>query len=421
MASMACVQVQLLVLLGTIVHSLCLLNEPKNLCCQLELKKIIDKGAERFIPSDALSFGKTVLGFDIYFFFSEKGGGYINSTARGQPYVHRIGNYTTWKDGVVLTNPNNCVLQWQSNDNNVPIATVGRHFVFDGTFYSAHAKFEDPEKVFGSSLYGLYDINYRIFYAVNIDLPRSYFGKFDKPLQFLYVDCFATLKSQVVAELYDIISDIKPWVGKSEKILASAEVINESEMEQPFKIDLDAKVFPSLEMSHETTLPKFVDVKWGLNATPSASFALIEDLLDLSPSHSAEKESSKIKDEFVKSGMLSFRSEKLMFEFHQQVRVKAKVLIKSKPIAGHGQFTAHYRIKPKVSHEMWTNQRIRDTFERLGFDDLDQLQNSSDGLILAVEGQMSIQTATDTHASIISQPLDLSKTNKVVRTTLSST
>ena len=421
MKSVSCVHLKLFILLVAVVNSLC---QSSNLCCQLELAKVIEKGEKRFIPSSALSVGKTALGFDIYYFFNSRYEvGIINSTSGGRPFVASRKDYVPWKDGYVLTNPNNCVLQWQGNRGNVPVETNSRHFVLDGHIYGPYCKFEDPQK-FGSSLYGSFVTSKRAFVGLNMDSEKFFEGKFDKPLQFLYVDCFATLKNQVVAELYDIDFSRKSMV-KDEKVLASAELINESETEQTFQVSLRAESVTSLEMSHETTLPKFVSAKWRVNAIPSASLRLIEDLLELSSFDSTEKNCSKMKYEFVESGNLFFGSKKLVFKFDQQVKVRAKniakVLIKSKPIGGQGQLTAHYRIRSKVFQKMWTNQRILDSLERLGFNNLDKLQKSPEGLKLAVKGRISLKTATDTHVSILSQPLDFSKTSEVVKTSLTAT
>lgn len=390
-----------------------------NDCCQLEWRIVNDKGnGRRFIPSSAISLGKTVHGFDIYFFMGieAKHFGLINSTTQGLAFVGPDG-LITWGNGHILSNPNKCHVSWQDEPtNDEPIDSVRynlpSYHVFVGrdpvsaNHFGAHY---DPQ---GLSYFGYFDqvIGSKTLYAYNID--KSHFRVYNSSLVFLRVDCIQSLNDQVVAELIDVDFDVNSLVGENgskEKVLASTEVLNEGDDAEWFKVNLDATIAPSLKMSHETVLPQFVQTEWGLNETLSTSFALIEDTLDLSPLVPAE-EKARLKDQFVKSGKLSFLLDALVYKFHEDIKVapktSVKVVIKTKPIRGHKDFTAYYRITPSTSYKMWTNKRILGTLERLGFEDLRLIEEVNGELVLAVEGRLSINTGLDTQVSIITRPLD---------------
>ena len=66
------------------------------------------------MPSSAISVGRTVLDFDIYFLYA----GVINSTSRGKALFYRVG-LSDWTYGYVLSNPNKCVLGWENKSINI--------------------------------------------------------------------------------------------------------------------------------------------------------------------------------------------------------------------------------------------------------------------------------------------------------------
>lgn len=386
-------------------------------CCQLEWKKIIDKDNERFIPASAISIGKTVLGFDIYYFWNSQSNhfGLINSTTSGMPFCG-VSNRVTWQGGSVLSNPNDCVLGWEGKEYIKPIGAINYTF-------PSHEGREFGKGVLNGTLwFGDFNSDDLALSCNNLD--KGLYNSCRESLQFLYVDCFASLRNQVTAQLVDINFDLKALMSQGEQILASTEVTNEGDQDQLVKVDLGAKIVSSLEMLHEGKLARFINTKWGINATPSDSFSFVEDQLNLFAPLLSGKEynPSEMKNEFAKSGQLELQLMQAVYKFNQEVKTKAKstskVVIKRKLVRGHIEYTAHYLIKPRVSLKMWTKERIRDTMERMGFEDLEQMKEAKDGWFIAYKGAISIKTGLQTVALISSQPLGSTVSTTIYEKTL---
>ena len=418
-------QAQLFILLVVIHRSVSIIDlVDDGDCCQLEWKQLIDTGSKRFIPSSAIAIGKTVHGFDIYYF--DKPNGYyfavINSTAKDRPLRFAAGHtgYVDWTGGYVLSNPHNCVLGWnenfiESNVRSYPRYTTDDYFcklLYKGSwYYGVGARFPN-EYITG----------------VDIDTGKQIWRS--EKTQYLYVDCVASLKNQMTSELYDMDLDIESLMaGDNEQVVASTEVTNESDEDQFIRVELKAEVMSSLEMKHETKLRQFSKTKWGIHASESfkAGIPLLEGILDLSSTTTVEGgyDSAQIKDNFTRTGELSFHSKRTAYKLDQEIKVKArtntKVLIRTKPVQGKKEFTAYYRIKPNSSPQMWTNDRILHTLKRMGFKDVNKIKKSNGSLIIPYKGELAIKSGFDTHALIVSRSLNSTDTTEIFKKVLMPT
>ena len=396
-------------------------------CCQLVWEEIIDTRNKRFIPSSAIPVGRTVRGFDIYYFNNPDGfqsgySGLINSTAKDRPYLYLRG-YVNWAKGYVLSNPHNCFLGWndnftESNVRSYPQISAnnyfGRFFENNTWFYGTHGNEN-----------GAHD------HLDGVDIDSGHQSA-RKGEEYLYVDCIASFKNQMSSELYGMDLDIESlMVGdeNNEQVVASTEVTNESDEDQFIRVQLDAEVMSSLEMKHETNLRQFSKTKWGIHASHSAKVGipLLESILDLSSKTTVEGgyDSTQIKDNFTRTGELSFHSKRTAYKLDQEIKVKArtntKVLIRTKPIQGRKEFTAYYKIKPDSSPEMWTNDRILNNLKRMGFKDVNKIKQSNGSLIISYKGELAIKTGFDTHALIVSRSLDSTDTTEIFKKVLMPT
>ena len=404
-----------LILLAVVHHSFCYINlVDEGDCCQLEWKQLIDTGSKRFIPSSAISIGKTVLGYDIYFF--EKPGGHyhgaINNTAKDRPFTEKDG-YINWTEGYVLSNPHNCVWGWSNNLTETNVRSYPRDDLDD-----CFGKFYDK----GIQYYGMY-FSFGSLSGINLDVGHQKYSHPYESVQYLYVDCVASLENQMTSELFDMDLDIESLLAGDEETIATTEVTNESDVDRFFKIQLNAEVTSSLEMKHNTKLSQFSKTKWGIHPSGSvkAGILLLERLLDLPSTTSPEKgyDATQMKDTFTRTGELSFNSKRTVYKVDQVIEVKArtnaKVLIRTKPVQGRKEFTVYYKIKPDSSPEMWTNDRILNTLKRMGFEDLDKITQSNGFLIIPYKGELAIKSGFDTHVQIVSRPLDSTTTADIFK------
>lgn len=389
-------------------------------CCKLELKNLIDvRGRKKFIPSSAIP-ALSENGLETYFFIKEipfdkfhTHVGAINNTAKGFAFNWANESYSNWTTGAVLSNPNQCVLGW--NVTKLPLVDTNKWS------YPKLVSFKGPH------FFGRYKSFIGATYGENgnhlngVSMVDEKVQNINSDFELLYVDCAASIKSQLSSELLDIDmdrGDLLKQSGDGEVVVSSTDVTNNSDEDQMMKIDLDAEIFSSLEMTQNTKLFDFSQTKWGFHVDTSNLGWLGKIGLSINGGHDSEE----VKKNFTRMGYVSVQSKRTAYKLNQEIKVKARtktqVFIKTKPIRGNTHFTAYYKMSPRISVDMWTNDRVLSSIQRTGFEDWEKIITKNGSLIVPVTGHLSVESGFDTKAEIISTPLDSSQPKEVFKKVL---
>ena len=392
-------------------------------CCKLELENLIDEGSRKFIPSSAIP-ALTRNGVETYFFITKvpfdlayAPVGTINNTAKGYGYNWAPADkrHKHWTKGAILSNPNQCRVNW--HESKLPLADTNKLShpklsSWGGKIYFGRANYWYS--------YGYYTggTHYLGTYLNGINMETGRLLAINYSYELLYVDCFTSLREQLLSELYHIHLDHPLTEGEKEEeeTVSSTELTNDSDEDQMMKIDLDAEISSSLMMTHESKLHEFSRTKWAAHG--SADLARLSKLLSLTTNQNYPN----LKDFFTRTGSVSLESRKTVYRLNQEIKVnagtKTQVFIKTRPIKGDTQFTAYYKLEPTTSSKMWTHERIIASMRRIGFEEWDKLKSENGSLIMPVRGQLAIETAFETVAEVVSTPLNSTSPAKVERSPL---
>ena len=360
-------------------------------------------------------------GMNVYYFAFKDGYnlGVINNTATGYA-LDFLGPYYKWTEGRVLSNPNDCVLGWNVRNGEVYLDT-------NELFYP---RLDKGKEYFGrSGPYVGLTWNYHKSgnFLSGTDIKRGVFSRIRdmSTVELLYVDCFASLKNQLWSELYHIELDRStPQEGQEEgeEVVSSTEVTNNSNQDQVVKVDLDAEMFSSMEMTHESKLHEFSQTKWAVHG--SVDLRWLGKVL-ASFSLDGGYDAKSIKENFTRTGSVSVESKRTVYKLNQEIKVKARtktqVFIKTRPIRGDTQFTAYYKLKPRTPSRMWTHERIIASMRRAGFEDWDKTKTENGSLVMPIRGQLAIETGFETVAEVVSTPLGSDSPAEVMRSPLMPT
>ena len=391
-------------------------------CCKLEMRNLINLIWRKFIPSSAIP-ALTQNGLETYFFITEgESGKYppvgaINNTAEGLALNWGEIPYKHWIVGETLANPNQCVVGWHVAQ--LPLVDTN--------------KLSHPKLSFGGGkvYFGRYDLyiggTYRESTHLNgVDMVTEEKKNIYSGFELLYVDCFASLKNQLSSELYHIDLDrshLREGDKKKEEVVSSTEVTNNSDEDQVIKVDLNAEMFSSMKMTHESKLYEFSQTEWSVHG--SVDLGWIGKLFGVSFSLDGGYDAKSIKENFTRTGSVSVESKRTVYKLNQEIKVKARtktqVFIKTRPIREDTQFTAYYRLKPKSASKMWTHERIIASMRRAGFEDWDKLKTEYGSLVMPIRGQLAIETGFETVAEVVSTPLGSDSPAEVMRSPLMPT
>ena len=390
-------------------------------CCMLELENLVDVGSQKFIPSGAIP-ALIQDGLETYFFITEvpinryfATVGAIDNTAEGYAFIWapRNSQHRHWTRGAILANPNQCVVGW--HEAKLPMVDTNK---------LSHPKLSFRGRVYfgryGQYIGGTYRTKLN-----GIDMVHEEFENICPGFELLYVDCFASLKNQLWSELYHIELDRStPQEGQEEgeEVVSSTEVTNNSNQDQVVKVDLDAEMFSSMEMTHESKLHEFSQTKWAVHG--SVDLRWLGKVL-ASFSLDGGYDAKSIKENFTRTGSVSVESKRTVYKLNQEIKVKARtktqVFIKTRPIREDTQFTAYYRLKPKSASKMWTHERIIASMRRAGFEDWDKLKSENGSLTMPITGRLAIETGIETVAEVASTPLGSDSPAEVTRSPLMPT
>lgn len=399
-------------------------DDHENDCCQLEWIRIIETGFKRFIPSTAVLAGTSINGTKWYYIRkpNRKETGIISDAVSKLPLFYKrngqnvVVEEDSWNDGLILANPNECVIGWWERKGETPIdETLEKKFP---TVQFEHFASYWPNSD-SSALGSVFEVNpyTHDFYGIQLRDRGPFYGT-DYSIYILYIDCKESLMKHLSAELYDIKLDIgKLMESKDHQAVATTEVVNESDLDQDGNVDLVAEINSKVEMNHETQLRTVADTKWGVEGTLNMKF--VENFLFVSASQELEIKagynSHTVKDNFTKYGSVRMDSSRTLYKFSQSVlmkaRTKTQVVINTRPIKGSQKFTAFYRLTPSmISSSSWTNERILGSLQRVGFVHYDRIKTINETLILSYDGAIAIDSGFDTHVLISSTPLTGSPT-----------
>ena len=387
-------------------------------CCKLELENLVDVGSQKFIPSSAIP-ALTQNGVETYFFITEvpiddyyATVGAIDNRAGGYAYIWapRNSQHRHSVKGAILANPNQCVVGWHVAK--LPLADTN--------------KFSHPKLSFrgGKVNFGRYDsfiggTHWKGTHLKGIDMVTRMMGNFLLDIELLYVDCFASLKNQLWSKLYHVELDrsaLQEGHDDGEEVVSSTEVTNNSNQDQVVKVDLDAEMFSSMEMTHESKLHEFSQTKWAVHG--SVDLRWLGKVL-ASFSLDGGYDAKSIKENFTRTGSVSVESKRTVYKLNQEIKVKARtktqVFIKTRPIRGDTQFTAYYKLKPRTPSRMWTHERIIASMRRAGFEDWDKTKTENGSLVMPIRGQLAIETGFETVAEVVSTPLGSDSPAEVTR------
>lgn len=332
-----------------------------------------------------------------------------------------------WHKVFVLSNPNNCVLHWQPNKK--------------GRWKFASSRVEYPSMVEDLVLYardlpdfvgGLHphvgstdEMGYSKAFGFKVTNQSTEMKNYEPAQHFaescdlLAIDCVASLRSELRAELVELHSEEGTLFDKSlgtrmgvaagdTKILSVTEMINESEFDQDATIELDSSVSSSLYMSHKTQLHDMVDTAWSLDGSVSVSFTV--DLLTFEPAGGGEFNRNSMRDSLIYHGQAFYESHDKRFKYSGKVTLKGKtksvVTMRTRHIKESHSYLAKYRIiDVERSKSNVTLQHVRESFRRQGFEDWDKLKEANGEIFYTTQGQMKIDTGIDTHIMIESFPV----------------
>ena len=379
-------------------------------CCQLEWLPLIERGNKRFIPSSGVSVS-SINGTRWYFMTNKtrQQFGIISEEVDKRPiFLEDRNKEGSWKGGLVLSNPHNCVIGWQRFDKGDRVwETPERQFpTFKGKYFlgSERTKFDEMIEKGEKIGYAFevtpwtHDGNY--FNLNTTSFAWSGLYKFICPL---YVDCKESLKHQLTSELVDMDMDMNGISSTEHQAVDMTEIVNDSDDPQTARVDLTANINSAVEMNHETQLNSVSTTKWGVSVNMKILYNIFSFGLK------SEFENSELKSNFTKSGYLSVNSKETIYKFRQSVnmkpRTKTKIVIKSRPTRGTQKFKAHYMLRPTAKSASMSNERIIRTLERLGFTDLDKIKTVNGSLVLTYDGEMSIEGGIDTHVSLESKSI----------------
>ena len=393
-------------------------------CCQLDWTPIIEAGHKRFIPADAIIGGRDANGTNWYYIRketrSETG---IISDVVTKPALFfrredRIITEDTWSGGLILTNPNHCVLGYKRRERSTVIfdetmqiqfpKIKGRGFAYE------HSIISNDDDGIAKSVGISWEEDSTSFKYYGITLSTRTWTQVSANENNLYVDCKESLLNQLSAELYDIDIDLKQLIDSSDhQTVSTTEVINDGDVEQFANVSLTADITSAIEMRHDTQLKTVSETKWGVHG--SANLKFVENFLFVKASQdlsvSGGYDSQTLKSNFTREGTIRYDSTKTTYKFNQSVRMKpkskSKIVIKTKPVQGSQKFTAYYKISPKtVSLKSWTPKRILNILKRIGFTDYIRIREVNNTLILTYDGYMSVNSGFDTHVLIESKLLN---------------
>lgn len=407
----------------------------ENSCCNLAWKPLIQlSNGKKAIPSSAIMFGKRSDGLKIYLvhrneitssgLYRHAQFGLITDEQAGSiTYCTTLGSCATktdWKDTYVLANPNDCEIGWMKRSKGRTIqSTMEKYFpsvrmTWDEDFFGKVSQ-SDKSKV---DKVGVLLLHTQIFWCASVE-SGAFCSVNDGEIEMLYVDCAATLRKQLQAELYqiDYDADIQNDNENNPTVLAITEIINESDTDQKVNVMLKANMQSSIEMSHETKLRELTETKWGIhtsvNAGASGGFLFAK--FNVGVSVETGYDSYSLKDKFASEGKISFDSKETEYEFNQEVLIKNrsrnKISINTHLIEGSQKYTAYYRIDPKVSKSL-SADNILATFTRLGYSDI-QFERVNGSLIFKSEGFMSVSAGYNTHVLIESYSLNPNSPQKL--------
>ena len=385
----------------------------------LELENLVDVGSQKFIPSSAIP-ALIQNGLETYFFIT-KGGlgtrapvGAINNTVEGYAFIRGEIPYKHWTTGAILANPNQCVVGWHLAE--FPLVDTNKLSHPKLGFRGGKINFGR----YGSYIGGTY---WEGTHLSGVDMVTEGTKNINSDFELLYVDCFASLKNQLSSELYHIDLDsslTREGDKKKEEVVSSTEVTNNSDEDQVIKVDLNAEMFSSMKMTHESKLYEFSQTEWGVHG--SADLGWIGKIFGASFSLDGGYDAKSIKENFTRTGSVSVESKRTVYKLNQEIKVKARtktqVFIKTRPIRGDTQFTAYYKLKPRTPSRMWTHERIIASMRRAGFEDWNKTKTENGSLVMPIRGRLAIETGFETVAEVVSTPLNSDSPAKVERSLL---
>lgn len=407
----------------------------ENSCCNLAWKPLIRlANGSKAVPSSAILFGQRSDGIKIYmvhrnehkplsidefaqfgFVTDEQGGTIIHCTTLGSCETRNDWNsYNTY----VLANPNDCEIGWLKRTKGRAIqSTMEKHFPAVQMMWQVHyygkVSQSDPSKV---DKVGALMHDTQKFLCTLVE-SGEFCTENDGEIETLYVDCAATLRKQLQAELFQIDYDTDFLNANNPQVLAVTEIVNDSDVDQKVNVLLKANMQSSIQMSHETKLRELTETKWGVHSTAYASVSggFLFAKFSAGVSVSGGYEEYNLKDKFASEGAISFESSETEYEFNQEVlirnRSRNKISINTQPIDGSQKYTAYYRIDPKESKSLSQNN-ILATFARLGYSDI-QFELVNGSLIFKSEGYMSVSAGYNTHVLIESYSLNPNSQRKL--------
>ena len=361
--------------------------------------------SRRFIPSEAIPFAVNRDNFTVYFTRNsdetEHQVGVIDSRIE-YPAYFKVGSLdlepqTNYENVYVLSNPNNCVITWLRKSISQDVSPT--------------AKLEWPKT---SGLYFARDrtsiiswTGYVNHYSISVEKDPPISGPVHDHLDVLAIDCKASLRSLVGAQLVDLKFDDRA-LSQIPKALAYSDVINESDRDQSATINLESEIESQLEMSHSTELNSVIDTDWGIHGSLSLGF--LAKMLDAKLTISAGYDHSTHKSELSKQGKISLNNEKKIVKYEHVLNMKARtrnrVTLNTEPVSGSLPYTALHKFTYKNADLKWTLDQVQKLMRRQGFRDFNSLYRNGTDVFYSCKGYMEVESGTETHIKIESTPLD---------------
>ena len=289
----------------------------------------------------------------------------------------------------MLTNDNKCVMSWIRGrtliTGQMDVPTV------DGY------RFTRTEKAFGMSNVTWTAVDFN-------DASQDNSFKLEDTMEHLFIDCYASLRNQLVFELVDLVineQDEPLLMTESEQVVASRDITNDGMTPLTLKVDLDPERNSFLEIYHQVSFNSTFETKWRVIDSP------FNKILLTSVGSGIELES--LLKNLVSNGQVSLKIKEKILRFSQDVTVApethTQILIKIKVLRGSFDFVAKYRIAPKMNAHMWSTNRMLQSLKRAGFPEWNRMVEENGTLTISYPGHFAIDTSFDSHLHIVSEPL----------------